>query len=46
MRKTKEEISSIFCISDGTYRTMKSRARKRLGIGEVDLEEFLQEIHS
>lgn len=45
MRKTKEEISSIFSISDGTYRTMKSRARKRLGIGEVDLEEFLQEIH-
>lgn len=42
MCKTKEEILSIFCISDGTYRTMKSRTRKRLGIGEVDLEDFLQ----
>lgn len=42
MCKTKEDILSIFCISDGTYRTMKSRARKRLGIGEEELEDFLQ----
>ena len=42
MCKTKGEILSIFCISDGTYRTMKSRVRKRLGIGEEDLEVFLQ----
>lgn len=42
MYKTKDEILSIFCITDGTYRTMKSRARKRLGIGDEELESFLQ----
>lgn len=42
MYKTKEEILSIFCITDGTYRTMKSRARKRLGIDNEELEIFLQ----
>lgn len=42
MRKTKEEIVAIFCISIGAYRTMKSRARQRLGIEESDLEDFLQ----
>ncbi|WP_278719275.1 hypothetical protein [Bacteroides caecimuris] len=42
MYKTKEEILSILGISDGTYRTMKFRVRKRLGIGEEDLEVFLQ----
>ncbi|WP_294628546.1 hypothetical protein [uncultured Bacteroides sp.] len=42
MHKTKEEILTIFCITDGTYRTMKSRARKRLGIGDEELESFLQ----
>lgn len=42
MYKTKEEILSIFCISDGTYRTMRSRARKRLGISDKELEVFLQ----
>ena len=38
--KQKRKYHLYFCISDGTYRTMKSRARKRLGIGEVDLEEI------
>ena len=42
MCKTKGEILSIICTIDGTYRTMKSRVRKRLGIGEEDLEVFLQ----
>lgn len=42
MHKTKEEILTVFCITDGTYRTMKSRARKRLGIGDEELESFLQ----
>lgn len=42
MYKTKDEILSIFCITDGTYRTMKSRARKRLGTGDEELESFLQ----
>lgn len=42
MYKTKEEILTVFCISDGTYRTMKSRLRKRLGIENVELEIFLQ----
>lgn len=42
MHKTKEEILSIFCINDGSYRTMKSRARKRLDIGDMELESFLQ----
>ena len=32
MYKTKEEILSVLCISDGSYRTMRSRVRKRLGI--------------
>lgn len=45
MNKTKEEILSIFCISAGSYRTMRSRARKRLGIGDEDLEIFLLGIH-
>lgn len=43
MYKTKEEILSIFCITDGTYRTMKSRVRKRLSIDDKELEAFLRE---
>lgn len=42
MKKTKEEIQTILCITDGSYRTMKSRARKRLGIGDNEFEMFLQ----
>ena len=42
MYKNKEEILSIFCITDGTYRTMRSRARKRLGLDDKDLDVFLQ----
>lgn len=42
MYKNKEEILSIFCITDGTYRTMKSRTRKRLDIADKELETFLQ----
>ena len=42
MYKTKEEILSIFCIADGAYRTMRSRARKRLGLDDKDLDVFLQ----
>jgi len=42
MYKKKEEILSIFCITDGTYRTMRSRARKRLGLDDKDLDIFLQ----
>lgn len=41
MYKTKEEILTIFCITDGSYRTMKSRLRKRLNIVDVDLDTFL-----
>ncbi len=41
MHKTKEEILTIFCISDGSYRTMRSRARKRLEIEDTDMETFL-----
>lgn len=44
MHKTKEEILTIFCISDGSYRTMRSRARKRLDIEDTDIETFLQEL--
>lgn len=44
MRKTKEEILSILCISENTYRTMKSRARDRLGIEKKNIEAFLQNI--
>ena len=36
MYKTKEEILSVLCVSDGSYRTMRSRARKRLGIIDKD----------
>ena len=38
----RQEILSIFCITDGTYRTMRSRARKRLGLDDKDLDIFLQ----
>lgn len=42
MHKTKEEILSIFSISEGNYRTMKSRIRDGLGIEDKDMEKFLQ----
>ena len=45
MYKTKEEILSVLCVSDGSYRTMRSRARKRLGIIDKELEAFLLEIN-
>lgn len=45
MYKTKEEILSVLCVSDGSYRTMRSRARKRLGIVDKELEAFLLEIN-
>ena len=41
----KEEILSVLCVSDGSYRTMRSRARKRLGIIDKELEAFLLEIN-
>lgn len=44
MRKSKEEIISIFRISDASYRTMKTRIRKRLNVGENDLDTFIQEL--
>lgn len=44
MRKTKEDIISIFSISESSYRTMKSRARDRLCLDNQDLEAFLHEI--
>lgn len=45
MCKTKEEILSILAINDGTYRTMKSRIRKRLSLGDNDLETFMQNLN-
>lgn len=45
MYKTKEEILSVLCVSDVSYRTMRSRARKRLGIIDKELEAFLLEIN-
>lgn len=44
MQKTREEITSILGIVDGTYRTMLSRLRKRLNVGEIDLEAFLKKL--
>ena len=44
MYKTKEEILSILCVSDGSYRTMRSRVRKRLEIVGKEFDAFLQEI--
>lgn len=44
MYKTKKEVLSVLCVSDGSYRTMRSRVRKRLGIIDKELETFLQEI--
>ena len=45
MRKTKKEILSIFDISDGACRAMRSRVRASLGIEDEDMETFLQELH-
>ncbi|MDD3038294.1 hypothetical protein [Bacteroides sp.] len=44
MLKTKEEILTILDMTNDTYRVMKSRARKRLGIEDEDWETFLKEI--
>ena len=44
MRKTKKEILSIFDISDGACRAMRSRVRASLGIEDEDMETFLQEL--
>ena len=44
MLKTKEEILTILGITNDTYRVMKSRARKRLGIKDDDWETFLKEL--
>lgn len=44
MQKTKEEILTILDMTNDTYRVMKSRARKRLGIEDDDWETFLREI--
>lgn len=41
MRKSKGEILSILCINDGSYRVMKSRARKRFNFENDDWEVFL-----
>ena len=45
MRKTKKEILSIFDISDGACRAMRSRVRASLSIEDEDMETFLQELH-
>lgn len=42
MRKTKEDILSIFNISDGAYRTLRFRVKGRLGMEDSDVESFLQ----
>ena len=39
-----EEILSIFDISDGACRAMRSRVRASLGIEDEDMETFLQEL--
>ena len=49
MYKTKEEILSIFCITDGTYRTMKSLyvsllfPKLKKSVTEVDILELPHE---
>lgn len=45
MRKTKKDILSIFRVSDGACRAMRSRVRGNLGIEDEDMETFLQELH-
>ncbi|MDD3038297.1 hypothetical protein [Bacteroides sp.] len=44
MRKSKNEILSILRINDGSYRVMKSRAKKRFNIENDDWEVFLQNL--
>lgn len=44
MGKTKEEIMTILGLSDSAYRSLKTRLRKRLGMGDTDWRIFLQEI--
>lgn len=44
MYKTKEEILFVLCVSDGTYRTLRTRIRKRLGVVDKELEAFLRDI--
>lgn len=44
MLKRKEEILTILGITNDTYRVMKSRARKRLGIDDDNWETFIKEL--
>lgn len=44
LRKSKDEILSILGLCDGSYRTLKSRVRKRIGIEHDDFETFLKKI--
>lgn len=44
MKKSKAEILSILRITDGTYRVMKFRARKKFHIEDDDWEVFLQDL--
>ena len=44
MLKKKEEILTILGITNDTYRVMKSRARKRLGIDDDNWETFIMEL--
>ena len=44
MLKKKEEILTILGITNDTYRVMKSRARKRLGIDDDNWETFIKEL--
>ncbi|WP_247646056.1 hypothetical protein [Bacteroides faecichinchillae] len=44
MLKTKEEILTIFSITNENYRVLKSRARKRLGIEDDDWETFIKKL--
>lgn len=42
--RNKEQIMSVFRMNENAYSTMKSRAKKRLGIGDEDLRTFLLNI--
>ncbi len=44
LRKNTDEILTILGLDSGAYRTMKSRARKRLEIEDTDMETFLRNL--
>lgn len=44
LQKSKEEILTILGLDNGAYRTMKSRACKRLNLETPDMETFLQNL--